>query len=213
MTYLLHALNRLQSSVKSAARESLHSLLGVWRHSRPAITAAVLAISLAASVINAYVWMRIHAANATIVMLAGGHDVQVSAGVPPEALLARIVFLTKRDDTDTPRELISFLERAGNPELTAYARYDLANALLRRAFSALDRGEIEKAGPYINLARLEYRRALQLVPQFWDAKYNFDVASRLIREYPQINRESGAELPANPRKIWTDIPGVPKGLP
>lgn len=205
--------SNLQSAMMSAARGSLQSLLSVWRHSRPAIAAAGLAVCLAAAMISTYFWMRTRAANATIVSLSGGYDVPVTAGMPPEVLLSRVAFLTRRNDTDTPRELIASLERAGNPELTARARYDLANALLRRAFSALERGELEPAGPYINLARLEYRRALQLVPQFWDAKYNFDVASRLIREYPQLGRESGDDLPANPRKIWTDLPGVPKGLP
>lgn len=213
MIFFLQELNSLQSAMKTAVQGSLNSLPAIWRHNRSTIAFAGLAFCLAAAVINAYFWMRIRAANATIAMLADGHDVPVSSEMPPEALLARVVFLTRRDDTDTPRELIGFLERAGNPELTARARYDLANALLRKAFSALERGEIEPAGPYINLARMEYRRALQLIPQFWDAKYNFDVASRLIREYPQLNRESGDEVPSNPRKIWTDLPGMPKGLP
>jgi mxaK protein len=70
-----------------------------------------------------------------------------------------------------------------------------------------------KAGPQVTLARQDYRRALFAMPEFWDAKFNLDVASRLIRDYPELSRGEGDELRVEPKKIWTDIPGQPKGGP
>ncbi|WP_204276833.1 hypothetical protein, partial [Klebsiella aerogenes] len=63
----------------------------------------------------------------------------------------------------------------------------------------------------MTLARQDYRRALEARPDDWDAKFNLDVASRLIRDYPEFDRKSGDELKAEPKQIWTDIPGQPRG--
>jgi mxaK protein len=34
-----------------------------------------------------------------------------------------------------------------------------------------------------------------------------------VRDNPRLEHSGGDELPADPKKIWTDIPGKPKGLP
>ena len=69
-----------------------------------------------------------------------------------------------------------------------------------------------KAGPYVVLARQEYRRALTLVPESWDAKFNLDVASRLVRDFPAFERTIGDEVKTK-KRLWTDVPGKPEGLP
>ena len=45
------------------------------------------------------------------------------------------------------------------------------------------------------------------------SKFNLDVASRLIRDFPEFDRASGDEMRAEPKQIWTDIPGQPRGGP
>ncbi|MGO9721664.1 MAG: MxaK protein [Methylocella sp.] len=189
------------------------SLAGVWCHIRSVVLIALLAGSVLATASSAYLWINTHAANKAIQDLAAGRDRPVESTAPPEVLLARITSLTKRADTDTPRLLIDGLERQGEMELAARGRYNLANALLRKAFAALEKDDLDSAGPLVTLSRREYRRSLALRPDFWDAKFNFDVASRLIREYPELDRTSGDELLADPKKMWTDMPGLPKGLP
>ncbi len=188
-------------------------LAGVWRHIRSRVLIVSLSGSVLATALSAYLWINTHAGNKAIQDLSAGRDRPVESTAAPEVLLAWITSLTKRDDTDTPRLLIDGLERQGEMELAARGRYNLANALLRKAFTALEKGDLEAAGPLVTLSRREYRRSLALRPDFWDAKFNFDVASRLIREYPELDRTSGDELLADPKKIWTDIPGLPKGLP
>lgn len=194
--------------------QSLRRLLAsYWRSIRSVALMTAVAGSALATAFSAYLWISTRAANRVILDLATGRDLRVESTAAPEVLLARITSLTKREDTDAPRLLIDVLERQGETGLAARARYNLANTLLRKAFAALEKGDLEAAGPLVTLSRREYRRSLALRPDFWDAKFNFDVASRLIREYPEFDRASGDELLADPKKIWTDIPGLPKGLP
>ncbi|HTV31630.1 MAG TPA: MxaK protein [Methylocella sp.] len=194
-------------------RSLRQTLVNYWRRVRLVALVLALGASALATVYSAHLWLNARAANKTIQELTEGRDLPVDSTDAPEVLLARITSLAKRDDTDTPRLLIDSLERRGETELSARARYNLANTLLRKAFAAFEKGDLEAAGPFVNLSRREYRHSLTLHPDFWDAKFNLDVASRLLREYPELDRMSGDELLADPKKIWTDLPGLPKGLP
>ena len=195
------------------ARSLQQSLINYGRRVRSLAFVLALCGSTLATAYSAYLWLNAGASNKTIEDLTMGHDLPIDSMAAPEVLLARITSLAKRDDTDTPRLLIDSLEQHGQTELAARARYNLANALLRKGFMALEKGDLKAAGPLVNLSRREYRRSLALRPDFWDAKFNFDVASRLLREYPQLDRTSGDQLLADPKKLWTDLPGLPKGLP
>ncbi|ATQ68951.1 MULTISPECIES: hypothetical protein [Methylosinus] len=186
----------------------------LWREQRSTLLVLALCALAAATALAATRWRDAHAANVVIDRLRAGHDIDVGEDAAPETLLARIAFLTKRDEPDRARLLVDALERRGAAAtLLARARYLVANALLRKAFELIERGELDAAPPFVNLAKRDYRRALQLVPDFWDAKYNYDVASRLVRDYPAFQQEQGDELQADPKKLWTDTPGAPKGLP
>jgi mxaK protein len=192
------------------ARETIARLLARWRSS---LLLLLLGAALAGALQGALAAWRARADNAALGALAAGRDVETDAASAPELLAARAGFLAKRDEFDKTRALLEPLDASGRDDLSALAHYDLGNGLLRRAFDLLERGQLEPAGPFVELARREYRRALQYRPDFWDAKYNLDVAARLVRDNPQLERSGGDELPADPKKIWTDIPGAPKGLP
>ncbi|MBY6240858.1 MxaK protein [Methylosinus sp. Sm6] len=186
---------------------------GAWRNWRSFLLVLGLCALTAATLSSVARWRDAHATNAAIERLRSGHDVEIGEGAAPELLLARIAFLTIRDEVDRARLLVDALDRRGEAALRARAHYLVANALLRKTFDLIERGELDAAPPFVNLAKRDYRRALQLAPAFWDAKYNYDVASRLIRDYPAFEQEQGDELQADPRKLWTDTPGAPKGLP
>ncbi|WP_449410371.1 MxaK protein [Methylobacterium komagatae] len=184
-----------------------------WRHLRPHIIVAlpILLLGLAA-VFGLQAW-RQEQANGTIAALEGGRDVAVTADAPALVLAARVGFLAARGRWEEAEPLLSALDAIGESGVIARARYQIANARMRAAFGLLSRGELDKAGPQVTLARQDYRRALSAMPEFWDAKFNLDVASRLIRDYPELSRGEGDELRVEPKKIWTDIPGQPKGGP
>lgn len=185
----------------------------LWRETRSSLL-IVATLALAAAAIAAAIgWRGAVDANKTIAALRGGRDVQVDVDSRPELLLAQIAYLVTRSEIDRARILLEALDRRGENEIRARGHYLLANALLRNAFEHIERSELEAASPFVNLAKREYRRALQLLPALWDAKYNLDVASRLVRDFPEFERNNGDELSAEPKKLWTDIPGKPKGLP
>jgi mxaK protein len=203
----------LGMALSSAAGSFLRSLFALWREMRSAFLVATLSAFVALSIFGALRWREVGALNAEIAALRIGRDISVTGEEAPELVLARVEFMAKRGDVDSARTLVVALDQPGREELAAKGRYALGNALLRRAFELIERGDLEGAGPFVNLSKREYRRALQLEPSYWDAKFNFDVATRLIRDYPNFQMESGDELEAEPKKLWTDVPGVPKGLP
>ena len=185
----------------------------LWREARSTLL-VVLCLALVMATVSSLIgWRRAIEANGVIEALQHGRDVAVDAAARPETLLARIAFLAKRSEIDGARAMVEALDRSGSPDMRARGHYLLANALLRRAFDHIERSELDAANPFVNLAKRDYRRALQLAPDYWDAKYNLDVAARLVRDFPDFERKSGDELSADPKKLWTDIPGKPKGLP
>jgi mxaK protein len=200
-------------ALSSATGSFLRGSIALWREMRSAFVVAALSVFVALSIYSALRWREAGAVNAEIAALRIGRDISVAGDAAPELVLARIEFFAKRGEVDSARTLVDTLDQPGRNELSAKGRYALGNALLRRAFELIERGDLEGAGPFVNLSKREYRRALQLDPSYWDAKFNFDVATRLIRDYPSFQLESGDELEAEPKKLWTDVPGVPKGLP
>lgn len=205
-------------SALSHASPSLAARLGAgamrgWRSLRPRLLVLLPILLLAAAATFALSAWRNTRTNAAIAELEAGRDIAVAAEAPDALLVARTQFLAARDRLGEAEPLLDTLDRRGAAEAAARARYAVANARIRQAFLRIERSELDKAGPQVTLARQDYRRALQARPDFWDAKFNFDVASRLIRDFPEFDRKFGDELKAEPKQIWTDIPGQPRGGP
>lgn len=176
---------------------------------------AALAVLAAALAVLAFAGARIalHAhANRTIADLAAGRDVAVSLEAPDRVLMARAHYLMVRDRLDEAQPLVDRLAADRSP-LAVAALYDLANARLALAISLLERTEIDPAVPQVRLAKAGYRAALERAPDFFDAKYNLDIAMRLVRDFPQIEQDQQDEAQETPKRLWTDLPGLPKGLP
>lgn len=151
--------------------------------------------------------------NALIAALVSGHDLAVGPDDPPELLFARLHFLAVRDRLDEAQPLLNRLAAGEDRRLAVAALYDMANARLRVAIDHLGSNRIDPAIPLVRLAKDNYRRALTLDPGLWDAKYNFDVAMRLVRDFPQIDVDGEEMPPEAAKRLWTDLPGVPQGLP
>lgn len=183
------------------------------RRARPVLLLALPILLAGIAMAFAVAAWRTSQAKGAIAALGAGRDIPVSNDAAPPVLLARVQFLTFRDRLEEAEPLIEAIERARDADLSSRARYAIANARLRQAFGHLARNDIDPAGPLVVLARQDYRRALLARPEFWDAKYNLDVASRLIRDFPDFDRKHGDDLKAEPKKIWTDIPGQPRGAP
>lgn len=177
-----------------------------------ALLGLLAASSVAFGVMVARLALRM-ADNATIEMLASGVDMQVAETADPQVLLARAEFLLVRDRLDEAEPLVTRVAEVDKNGLAAAALYNLANARLRLALDLLGENKIDPAVPQVRLAKASYRRALVLDPEFWDAKYNLDIAMRLVRDFPQIEAEPEEPPPGAQKRPWTDLPGLPKGLP
>lgn len=171
-------------------------------------------VLLGLAAVAATTWgLHLAADNRTIRALKANRDVAVTADAPPAVLLARVEFLIRLDRLTEAQPLVEALDGHGAVPIRDDAHYNLANAYLRRGLDLITQGKIDAAGPFVVLARQEYRNSLTLVPEDWDAKFNLDVASRLIRDFPAFERTVGDTATADRKRLWTDIPGTPRGGP
>lgn len=180
------------------------------------VTLALVLVLVAASIVLGIMATRLTlraAENGTIRQLQAGFDVPVAETSGPRLLFARAHFLLVRDRLDEARPLVDRLAETDPDRLGTAALYDLANARLEAALDLLGQSKFDPAIPQVRLAKEAYRRALVLDPEFWDAKYNLDVAMRLVRDFPQIESEPEEPPPGAKKRPWTDLPGLPKGLP
>lgn len=144
--------------------------------------------------------------------LASRRDVAPPDDASGELLFARAHFLLARDRIDEAQSLVGPLVERGGPKIAARFYYDVGNARARRAVGAIESSQIDKAIPEVRLAKDAFRSALRADPDLWDARYNLDVVMRLVRDFPEF--EGGEEeTKAQPKKLWTDLPGRPRGLP
>ncbi|WP_052194731.1 hypothetical protein [Aureimonas altamirensis] len=149
--------------------------------------------------------------NRTIAALASGMQVETTSQ-RAEVLFARSRHLLRRGRPDEAEALSPALAMAGDAGLAAAHAYNLGNGRLRQAFAMVEDNRIDAAIPVVRVAQADYRRTLRLHPADFDAKWNLDLASRLVRAFPRAAPDE-EEDGARPRNIWTDLPGLPRGLP
>ena len=90
--------------------------------------------------------------------------------------------------------------------------YALGNAHMRQAYVQISKVPFWKVKPVIALAKSEYRQAVQLNPDDWDARYNYSIAASLVHDQEQAKPTAGDAM-AHERAAWPDIPGAPNGMP
>jgi mxaK protein len=152
-------------------------------------------------------------ANQTIRSLADYKDIPIDPNrAQSEVILARINELIARERLDDAQTLLSSAETHIEPGVRARALYNLANERTRQGAEFVRKGDLDHAAALINVAKSQYRLALKLKPEDWNTKYNLDVAMRIVRDLPQADNIPNQQQ-ETPKKVWTDLPGVPKGLP
>lgn len=199
---------------KDALRYALAAVAAAYRKSRTALLVAGLVLSTGAVAALTWQTYQVSRDNRTIRALHDGEDVAIDLqNAEPEVMIARSRFLLDRDRREEAQQLVDASARLDNPSLRAVLLYNHANARVREAIAMIGRGEIDKAIPITRLAKDEYRLALRLDPGAWDVKYNYDVAMRVVRDFPGAEQEGEEVPPDAPKKLWTDLPGVPRGAP
>ncbi len=157
-------------------------------------------------------WARDIARNRVIADLTHNHDVKVSPDDAPKLIFARAFFLMRHRRIDAAQALVSRFDLVGSDNARSDLHYDLGNARLLAAFEKIDNADFDAAGALVGLAQEDYIEAMRLNPDLWDARYNFDVAARLVRQYPSFVNTPDPRR-QGPRPIWTELPNVPRGEP
>lgn len=176
--------------------------------------AIITLLACSAAALGYFLWQLhvLNRQNADISALLAGEDVgQASQG--GEVRLARASFLLARDRFDDAQAAVDAAKPSAEPTVMARMLYNQANANMRRGFAAIEGGKPDAAIPLTKLAKEAYREALRLDPMFWNAKYNYDVAARLMRDFPGYEQEGEDVPPEAEVKLWTDLPGTPQGAP
>ncbi|MDQ7263977.1 MULTISPECIES: hypothetical protein [Paracoccus] len=150
--------------------------------------------------------------NRAIRSLAGGSDVALRQAADPRAAHARALFLVLRDRPQEAETLLAGLATAP-PGLRSEYHYAIGNARMRMGFERIERNRIDEATALINLAKASYREALRARPGNFDAKVNLDLATRLVRDMPREGQDGDEDSETRPRRLWTDLPGLPRGAP
>ncbi len=186
--------------------------LAVWRQVRSWAT-VVLCCLAALGLLVCLVWLGVSMYdNRKIAGLVTGHDIQVNTRAAPMVMFARAKYLLDRDEFEQAQPLVESVVRVGTTALGANILYDAGNARLHHAIHLIEDNKFDAATADVLLSRDFYTRALRIEPGFWDAKYNLDIAMRLVRDFPDVEI-NGDDQKRPASKLWTDLPGLPKGGP
>lgn len=158
---------------------------------------------------------QIHRENQWLIELTTGHDIGVEqlAHASPQVRLARAGYLRQKQRYNEALDTLSVIVGQGDSTLQAQSRYNLGNVYLNQAMTEVDVGRINQAMPLLTLAKQAYRQALALDSGYWDAKYNLELAMRLLPEFDRISQTEADDDAAKPSQLWTTLPGFPRGLP
>lgn len=143
----------------------------------------------------------------------GPPDVSPSYGNSPQVRLARAIYLRNKRRYSEALDILSLVLGRGDRLLQAQSRYSLGNLYLSRARDEVEAGRINQAMPLLTLAKQAYRQALTLDSGFWDAKYNLELAMKLLPEFDRISPTEPDDDAVKPSQLWTTVPGFPRGLP
>ncbi|XSG82990.1 MAG: hypothetical protein ACPW61_04215 [Methyloligella sp. ZOD6] len=175
----------------------------------------LLVLSLGAFLYTGWLWFAARDTNAKIEALLAGDNVEIDLPKAPSRLLAaRGYYLLTRDRMIDAQPVLDQASFRSDDADRADLLFNMANTRMRLAYDFIDRGTFSKAISLVNLAKDEYRRALKLQPEDWDAKFNLAVAMRLVRDLPQAQAPADEEEGEKPEtRLWMELPGVPRGSP
>ncbi len=176
---------------------------------------AILIITLLGILQSLYAYYQISQGNELIVQLNQGKDIDraLDKTDSPELHLARGSYLKRKHRYDEAQASLSQVINQGDNKTKAISRYNLGNTYLAQAIELAESMQINEATSLASLAKQAYRQALALDSQYWDAKYNLEVAMRLLPEMDRIVMQEDEPAPQEKVKLWATVPGFPRGLP
>lgn len=175
----------------------------------------LLAIALIGVLQSLYSNYQVNQSNELIGQLNQGKDIEPDEikNASIEVLLARASYLKNKHRYTEAQASLGKIINQGSPKIQAISRYNLGNTYLVQAIELAESLQVNEATSLAALAKQAYRQALALDSQFWDAKYNLEVAMRLLPEMDRIVMEQDEPVAQEKTKLWATVPGFPRGLP
>ena len=124
-----------------------------------------------------------------------------SDDVPDDARahFAKAADFEKQEQHELALERLTIALGNASGELMPLAFYNRGNINLR---AALEMTEADaRQLPLIELAKQDFRRALAIDPNLWDARYNLEVALRAVPEDPAVNPNYEKNVISSQRSI------------
>ncbi|MBL1457562.1 MxaK protein [Methylophaga sp.] len=103
----------------------------------------------------------------------------------PRAHFAQGRYLVEQNENDAALEQYTLVLGSQQTQWLPAAYFNRGNINLREAM-AMD-GNDPQMIPLVELAKQDYRSALKQQPEFWDARFNLEVALRLVPEDPEVD--------------------------
>jgi mxaK protein len=183
---------------------------------KPTAAAVLLAVALIAT-LTGVLNLRSHRLNQDMIArLLSGRDLMPTelAHAPLPVLMARALYLSRHERAEEAQDLLNYLSELGDAKFQSSVFYNRGNLFLRHALLKMEANEADQAIPLLALSKAAYRRALELEPGHWDSKYNLEAAMRIAPEIERVdnNREDDPEDDSQ-KKLWTTLPGFPRGQP
>lgn len=157
---------------------------------------------------------KIQQQNDWIAQLAAKQDIPSDklTHAAPEVRLARASYYQRQQRYDEALASLSLIMNQGDKAFQAIVRYNLGNVYLQQALEKIEAQNALAAQPLVALAKQAYRQSLALNSQSFDAKYNLELAMRLLPEMDKVDMKDEDEKNAPPQ-LWTTLSGTPRGLP
>lgn len=117
----------------------------------------------------------------------------------PRARFAHAGVLNRQDKSDAALEELTGVLGEADSSLQSLAYFNRGNINLREALklSSSDGRQI----PLVELAKQDYRSALALDSSMWNARYNLEVALRVVPEDPDNNADFEKNVISSQRSI------------
>ncbi len=119
----------------------------------------------------------------------------------PRAHFAQGLYLVSQEETDAALEQYTLVLASQQAQWLPAAYFNRGNINLREAMTM--QYSDPRMIPLVELAKQDYRSALQHEPQFWDARFNLEVALRLVPEDPSVDNEFQKQEIYSERSIET----------
>ncbi|SFJ95533.1 MxaK protein [Methylophaga sulfidovorans] len=117
----------------------------------------------------------------------------------PRAHFAKATDFEKQEKHELALDQLTIALGNAPKEVMTLAYYNRGNINLR---SALDMTQADaRQLPLIELAKQDFRSALALDPDMWDARYNLEVALRTVPEDPDVNPDFEKNIISSQRSI------------